>query len=78
METDRYIPQPDDRVKWERVGRKSLGSIRGLVVEVNEAEQTATVRVPPSKYQAADRDGAARSRWIKRFDQLTLLERPGV
>lgn len=75
--TDKYIPQEGDVVKWphHRVG---WGSIKGKVDYIESmTNETAMVYIPPSSAQQGE-NGQRRTRFRKRFDQLTLVERPGV
>jgi hypothetical protein len=76
--TDKYVPQAGDKVKWPHMNNPHYGSVRGVVDFIKNAEEEiAVVYIPPTRFQHGE-DRRRRTRHEKRFDQLTLLERPEV
>lgn len=72
--TDSYIPQPGDKISWKPI-RPNSGVVKGKVDYVNLEEKVAAVYIPPSRSQQGQKY-SRRTRYMKAFDQLTLLERP--
>jgi hypothetical protein len=70
--TDKYTPEPGNKVSWKH-SRSTMGRVKGEV-DYTEGE-IAAVFIPPSKTQNGE-EHSRRTRYMKPFDQLTLLERP--